>query len=68
MSKQYINSSNQAPNLSLGTIVLWFMAIQVFHWPEWAYGVWGVGALVLVVGFFVRIATEEGVNVVERKK
>lgn len=66
MSKQYIKSSNESPKLPSGTIVFWFMAIKFFHWPDWTLGVWGLLAIILVVTFIYRIATEEGVDVVKR--
>lgn len=66
MKKQYIKSTNEAPKLSLGTITFWYMAIKYFEWPDWALGVWGVISLILAIAFFVRLVTEESVDVVKR--
>lgn len=66
MKKQYIRANNQSPNLSLGAIGFWFLAIDYWNWPDWAYGVWGVFTAIIVIAFFVRIFSEEAVDVVRR--
>lgn len=67
MSKQYIKSSNEAPRLGLASIVLWFIAIDYFNWPEWTLGIWGLLSALLVGNFLYRLITEDGVDVVDRK-
>ena len=66
MSKQYIKSSNEAPSLGLSTYLLWFLALKYFKAPQWLYGVAGAIAVILIITFFVRLFTEEGVDVVDR--
>lgn len=64
--KQYINSSNRAPSMVLGFPWLLALTTHVLGWPDWVYGVAITSAVLLVIAFFVRIATEEGIDVVKR--
>lgn len=66
MKKQYIKASNEAPNLSLGTAVLYFLAFRYFHAPQWVYGAAGLFYLIIVITYIVRMFTEDGVDVVKR--
>lgn len=66
MRKQYINSSNRSPSMLLGTPWLMALTVYVFNGPTWLYGVIGTITVLMVVSFFYRTATEDGVDVVRR--
>ena len=64
--KQFINASNRAPSMGLSFPWLLALTTHVLNWPVWVYGVAGTLTFCLIVAFIVRIASEEGVDVVER--
>ena len=66
MSKQYIKSSNQAPSMMLNFAWLLALTTKVLDWPTWLYGVAGTFVARSAIVFVIRIATEDGVDVVKR--
>ena len=66
MKKQYIKSTNSAPTMALSTPWLLAISTKVYGWPSWVYGIAGTLVFVLTLSCFVRIITEEGVDVVKR--
>jgi hypothetical protein len=67
MKKQYINPSNEAPSMHLGSALLYAIAIDFYNLPDWVWGVWGALTFIFVVAFIYRFLTEDGVDVVNRK-
>lgn len=66
MKKQYINSSNLPPKGGLAFPWLLALTTYVLDWPSWIYGAAATTAVLFFISFWVRIFSEDGVDLVKR--